>query len=375
MRKLFSISILLLLISSILFAQEGQTDYENNWPQWRGPLASGVAPSGNPPIEWNENNNVRWKAEIPGIGHATPIIWGDQMILLSAVKTDQEITPDEQEEEQQQNSWMAPISTNFIHQFAVLSVDRKDGRIMWQTTVREELPYSHTHKFGSWASNSPVTDGERIYAYFGSHGLYCLNMNGDVLWERDLGRMDKHMSFGEGSSPVLYEDKLIILQDHKGQSLLYVLDKMTGKDILKVKRDEQTSWSTPYVVEFGEKTQVITSATNRIRSHDLNTGDVIWECTGMTRNVIPVPVMDNNIVYLMSGYRESALIAVDLTKASGDISNTDAIVWQSNLNTSYTPSPVIMDGKIYFLKVNKGYLTCLDAKDGREYYSNSWKKH
>jgi len=265
---------------------------------------------------------------------------------------------------------MSPVVTNFILEFVVFSIDRKDGSILWKTKVREELPHSHTHQFGSWASNSPVTDGERIYAYFGSLGFYCLNMDGEILWERDFGRMEKVRSFGEGCSPVLYENKLIVLRDHEGQSCLHVLDKKTGEDIMELKRDEGSSWSTPHIIEFEGKTQLITSATNKIRSYDLATGKVIWECSGMTRNVIPSPVMDKGIVYLMSGFRGSALIAVDLAKAEGDISDSDAIIWKHALNTPYTPSPVLMDGKLYFLKVNNGYLSCLDAKDGNEYYSS-----
>ena len=370
MRTIATISVLLVLLSAYSIAQESLADYEKYWPQWRGPSASGIAPTGNPPTDWNENLNIRWKAEIPGTGHATPIVWEDQIILLSAVRTDQEIKPEKLDEDRQPAEWMSPVITNFIHEFVVFSVDRKDGTLLWKTKVREELPHSHTHQFGSWASNSPVTDGERIYAYFGSHGLFCLNMDGEILWERDFGRMRKVRSFGEGCSPVLYQNRLIVLRDHEGQSFLHLLDKRTGKDIMKIKRNEVSSWSTPHIIEFEGKTQLITSATNKIRSYDLATGEVIWECSGMTRNVIPSPVMAEGIVYLMSGFRGSALIAVDVAKAKGDISDSDAIIWKYALNTPYTPSPVLMDGKLYFLKVNNGYLSCLDAKDGKEHYSS-----
>ena len=223
MKNLISITALLLMFSGFLMGQSNLPGYENNWAQWRGPYDNGVAPRGNPPLEWSETTNIKWKSEIPGIGHATPIIWEDQIILLSAIKTDQKVEPDTTGEEQEERDWMNPKSTDYIHKFVVISVDRNIGKIRWQTTVREELPYSHTHEFGSWASNSPVTDGEHIYAYFGSHGLYCLNFQGEILWERDLGRMEKHMSFGEGSSPTLYKDKLILLRDHQGQSMLHVL--------------------------------------------------------------------------------------------------------------------------------------------------------
>jgi len=370
MRRIINFSAILIIISNFSFGQVKLADYEMNWHQWRGPYASGIAPAGDPPVEWSEGKNVMWKVEIPGRGHATPIIWGDQMILLSAVQTDIKAEAPEPAEDQSDNSWMSPTSTEYIHKFVVLSVNRNNGNIQWRTKVREELPYSHTHEFGSWASNSPVTDGVNIYAYFGSHGLYCLNKEGEIIWERDLGRMEKVRSFGEGSSPIVHEDKLILVRDHQGQSFLHVLDKQTGKDIWKIERDEQSSWPTPYIVEYEGKTQIITSATTKIRSYDFENGEVIWECSGMTRNAIPSPVSADGMVYIMSGFRGSALLAIDLSKAKGDITSSDAIVWKYDINTPYTPSPVLMDDNLYFLKVNNGYLTCLDATDGKEHYSS-----
>lgn len=370
MRKLISPAVLLLLLSSSLSGQKYLPGYERNWAQWRGPYDTGVAPDGDPPLEWSEQNNIQWKAEIPGIGHATPIIWGDQIFLLSAVQTDRKAAPKDTGKQQEEQDWMNPKSTDYIHKFVVISVDRNKGEILWQTTVREELPYSHTHEFGSWASASPVTDGEHIYAYFGSHGLYCLNLQGELIWERDLGRMEKHMSFGEGSSPVLYKDKLIVLRDHNGQSMLHVLDKRSGETLWEVERDEGTSWSTPAVIEYEGSVQLITSATAKIRSYDLASGKILWEGSGLTRNVIPTPLFFEGMVYLMSGFRGAALLAVDLSKASGDINDSGAIVWSYDQNTPYTPCPIVMDGKLYFLKVNNGYLSCLDAKDGTEYYTN-----
>lgn len=370
MKKSFILTGLVLFLSASLFGQRFLDGYEDNWAQWRGPYDNGVAPSGDPPIEWSETSNIKWKSEIPGVGHATPIIWNNQIILLSAIQTDKKAEPEEGGDGQGDRDWMNPRSTEYIHKFVVISADKNTGELQWQTTVREELPYSHTHEFGSWASNSPVTDGEFIYAYFGSHGLYCLNFQGELIWERDLGRMDKHMSFGEGSSPVLYKEKLIVLRDHQGQSMLHVLDKNTGETIWEVERDEMTSWSTPAVIEYNGSVQLITNATNRIRSYDLETAKILWECTGMTRNVIPAPLYDKGTVYLMSGFRGYALLAISLLRASGDISGTDAILWAYDKNTPYTPNPILMDGLLYFLKTNNGYLSCLDASDGTEYFAN-----
>lgn len=370
MRNLMSISVLLFVLSGFLMGQQYLPEYENNWAQWRGPYDNGVAPTGNPPTEWSETTNIKWKSEIPGIGHATPIIWGDQIILLTAIQTDQKGEAKKSGEEEEENDWMNAKATDYLHKFAVISVDRNSGEILWQTTVKEEVPYNKTHEFGSWASNSPVTDGEHIYAYFGSYGLYCLNFEGEIVWERDLGRMEKVMSFGEGSSPTLYKEKLIVLRDHQGQSMLHMLDKSSGDILWEVERDEVSSWSTPTVVKYNGSPQLITSATNKIRSYDMETGKVLWECGGMTRNVIPSALYADGMVYLMSGYRGNAILAIDLSKASGDITDSEAIVWQYDQNTPYTPNPILMDGKIYFLKANNGYLTCLDAKDGNEYYTS-----
>jgi outer membrane protein assembly factor BamB len=351
-------------------AQQAPPASAASWFQWRGNYNTGLAPAGDPPVAWSETENLKWKAAIPGVGHATPIIRGDQIILLAAVPTDQKADKPEPEEGEEGNQFMSPTSTDFIHRFTVLSYDRQTGAIQWQTTVREELPFSSTHQFGSWASCSPTTDGERIYASFGSHGLYCLDLQGKVLWERDLGRMEKRMSFGEGSSPVLSGKYLLVLRDHEGPSNLLALDKFTGETLWEVSRDESSSWSTPLVVDVAGKRQVVTSATNKVRSYDLETGDLVWECGGMTSNVIPSPVYGNGWIYVMSGYRGNALMAIDPAHARGDITGSDAIRFTYDRNTPYTPGPVLMDGRLYFLKANNGYLTCLDAGDGKEVYAS-----
>jgi outer membrane protein assembly factor BamB len=251
-----------------------------------------------------------------------------------------------------------------------MALSPSDGQILWQTTVTEEWPQEGTHEFGSWASNSPLTDGKNIYAYFGSRGLYCLDMKGKVLWDRNFGQLNKRMNFGEGSSPALYGDKIVITWDHEGQSFIVALDKKTGKDIWKVDRDEGTSWASPFIVENNGKPQVITSATSLIRSYDLATGDLIWECAGMTANAIPQPVEANGIVYIMTGFRGNALLAIRLSEAKGNITGTDAIIWSFDKDTPYTPSPLLFEDHLYFLKSNNGILSCFDATTGEAFYSN-----
>ena len=338
----------------------------NNWPQWRGVSNNGAIAAGNTPVEFSETKNLNWKIEIPGKGHATPIVWGDQIIVQTAVATDKK----PENVVASAASPMAARSTEFIHQFMVISVDKNSGKIIWKTVVKEELPAERTHDLGSWASNSPVTDGEFIYADFGSRGLFCLDMKGAIKWQRNFGQMEIVASFGEGSSPAISKDKIFVQWDHQGKSFLYALNKKTGEEVWKKEREEITSWATPLVVEMNGKTQLITSATNKVRSYDTETGEIVWECAGMTKNVIPCPVYADGIVYVMSGFRGNALKAIDLAAAKGDLTGSPAILWEYNQDTPYTPSPVLMNGKLYFLKANNGILTCLNAKDGKVMYSN-----
>ena len=369
MKKIAVLMFFLSVFSSLFLAAENASGYENYWPYWRGPYMTGVSPDGDPAIEWSETKNVKWKIALPGKGHATPIIWSDQIFILSAIETDKEAKPVEQKESPQPGRGMPIVKTAKIHKFVIFAINRHDGKMLWQRTVKEELPQEGTHEFGSWASNSPVTDGEHIYAYFGSRGLYCFDMQGNFKWERDFGQMSKRLNFGEGSSPVLYGNKIIVNWDHEGQSFIVALDKKTGKVIWKVDRDESTSWATPYVVENNGKLQVVTSATKLIRSYDLDTGKLVWECGGMTQNAIPSPFAADGILYVMSGFRGNALLAIRLADAKGNITDSDAIVWRHDKDTPYAPSALLLGNYLYFLRGNNGILSCFDARTGKEYYS------
>ena len=338
-----------------------RTDANRFWPQWRGPLSCGVAPRANPPIEWSENKNVRWKLALPGKGHSTPVIWGDRVFLTTAESYGDSVDP---------KPGSAPgahdnLPAIYHYKFVVLAVSRRDGRIIWQRTVRKELPHEGGHFTGSLASNSPLTDGEHVFAFFGSRGLYSLDMDGALIWEVDFGDLHTRHAHGEGASPALYEDTLVVNWDHQGESSVYAIDKLTGKQRWKVARDEITSWSTPVVVEHDGKAQVVISATNRVRSYNLLTGELIWECGGLSRNVVASPVAAEGIVYVASSYDQQAMFAIRLDGARGDITGTDQVIWTLNRHTPYVPSPLLYDGALYFLKHNQGILTCLNAKTGK----------
>ncbi|MCG8605927.1 PQQ-like beta-propeller repeat protein [bacterium] len=365
---------LIVILSVFLGMASSGSDYDKYWPQWRGPDATGVAPYGNPPTEWSEEKNIRWKIEIPGKGHASPVIWKDKVYILTAIEGKEVVKQGTQDgndgQGQQRGRRRRRRGIQPTHElaFTVMAIKREDGNMAWQQSPRTLLPHEGTHSTATWASNSAITDGEHLFAYFGSYGLYAYDMDGNLKWETDLGNMRTRNSFGEGSSPALHGDKLVINWDHEDDSFIAVFDKNSGKELWRKSRDEPTSWTTPLVVEHGGQTQVIVSATNRVRSYDLDSGDVIWECGGMTVNAIPTPVYADGVVYVTSGYRGSALLAIRLADAKGDITNSEAVVWTYDKDTPYVPSPLLYKDNIYFLKVSTEILSRFNAKTGEPIY-------
>jgi outer membrane protein assembly factor BamB len=330
---------------------------------------NGVAPHARPPVEWSESKNVRWKVEVPGKGSATPVVWGDRIYVLTAVPGEKRAPAPAPEPAPASGRGRPPgIAPDSVQKFTVLALRRSDGKVLWERVVREELPHEGTHPTGTWASASAVTDGELVYAHFGSRGLYALDQGGKVVWEKDLGDMKVKLAFGEGSSPALGRDRLFVQWDHEGESFLVALDRKTGKELWRQKRDESTSWATPLVVEHAGRAQVVTSATNRVRSYDAATGDVLWETPGMTQNAIPTPVHSDGLVILTSGFRGNALLAVKLAEAKGDLAGTQGVAWRLDRDTPYVPSPLLYGDELYFLKGNNGLLSCFNARTGERLY-------
>jgi len=332
-----------------------------NWPQWRGPLANGVAPLANPPIHWSETNNVRWKIPLPGKAHSSPIVFGDLVYVLAAMPVGEARKPVYDDAPGVHDS----VPVTHRHQFVALAISRRDGSVSWKKVLREEWPHEGGHETGSLASSSPVTDGEQLYVFFGSRGLYCLDLKGDLKWSKDLGRMHTLHAHGEGSSPVLHGDTLIVCWDQEGDSFLYAFDKRTGKQLWKVPRDEKTSWSTPLVVEHEGKPQVIVSATKRVRGYDLATGAQLWECAGLTDNVVSSPVYTDGVVIAGNSYYSQAMLAIRLAGAKGDITRTTNVLWKLNRMTPYVSSPLLYDKTLYFLLHNQNVLSRLDPLTGK----------
>ena len=451
-----------------------------NWPTWRGPAANGVAPGGNPPTEFSESKNVQWKTKVPGSGSSTPVIWGDQVFVLTAEKTGKKVAaaasgesrerggaerrqrpggerpegrgrgeqgsrggdqprpngdrgsrggerprPDGERSERGGQSGFGGGSFNreeFIkpfdkdgdgelndaerdamrdalrqqfsggrggersrgrgrssrgrggfgggskpteeYRFVLISLDRNTGKENWRSVAATQVPHEGHHRDHGFASGSPVTDGEHIIVSFGSRGLYCYNMKGKLQWKKDFGDMRMRNSFGEGTSPALHGDTVVLLWDHEGDSALYALDKKTGKLKWKKDRNEASGWCTPVVTIHDGVTQVIVNGTRAVRSYQLSDGKLLWQCSGQTSNAIPSVVVDENFAYAMSGFRGAHLAAIKLG-GSGDLTDSKSVTWTANRGTPYTPSPLLSNGRIWYLSGNNGVLSVRDTKSGK----------
>lgn len=401
MKPLFCLSILAV---GSLFTMADQAS--RNWPTWRGPLANGVAPDADPPTTWSETNHVKWKIAVPGRGTASPVVWEDQIFILTAIPTGKKVepkvpspppaapsasiattgndpggtaaTPVASGSSTNRNrragggpgggggggrAMVEPVTEE--QQFVVVSYSRATGKEHWRQSPRTLVPHEGHHKDHGFASASPVTDGEVLIASFGSRGLFGYDLKGNLLWEKELGRMTTRGTFGEGSSPALAGNTVVVVWDHDGEGdFVVALDKRSGKELWRQKREEDTNWSTPLVVEHDGRKQVVVNGANKVKAYDLGTGSIIWEAGGQTKNVIPAPVAGHNRVYVTSGWRGAALHAITLGK-TGDLTGTDAIAWSHNKSTPYVPSPLLYGDWLYFYANNNAQLTILDAKDGK----------
>ena len=335
---------------------------DDYWPAWRGPEATGAAVKGNPPVTWSETENVKWKVKVPGAGASSPIVWGDKIFFHTAIETDKKGAA--AASESQGRPFHGGETPTNIYKFDLVCLDRNTGKTLWQKTVREEMPHEGHHPTHGFASYSPVTDGTHVWAYFGSRGLHCYDMDGNHKWSVDLGKMEKRMTFGEGSSPALVGDTVVVVADHEGDSFIIAVDKETGKTVWKTDRDEGTAWATPLAVEVDGKVQIVTCATKLIRSYDDGTGELIWQCGGLTPNAIPSPVSGFGKVFCTSGFRGSALKAIELGR-TGDLTGTDAVVWEVNEATPYVPSPLLYGDKIYVCSSNSAEISCYQAETGK----------
>ena len=348
-------------------AQEAPSHPSTQWNQWRGPLGTGVAIDAKPPTEWSTEKNIRWKLELPGKGHSSPVLSKDQVFVTAAIPVGPKLPPRMSGRPGEHDN--APIDSRY--QFAVIAIDRKTGKLLWQKVVREEVPLEAGHFTGSLANASPVTDGEMVFAHFGAQGVFGLTTTGEIVWERRFGPLHSKHGRGEGSSPTLYDDSLIVNWDHEEGSFLAVLDKKTGKTRWRKERSEDTSWSSPIVIsrkdgQGVQRPEIVVCGTNRVCGYDLKTGEIIWECSGMSSNVVGTPVYSNGMLYVGSSYEKKVLIAINLEGAKGDLTRTKHVVWTRSRGTPYVPSMLLYEDSLYYLTHYQNVMTRVEGPSGKD---------
>ena len=357
-------------VSLVLFALAALASSSDQWPQFRGPQSTGVADDPNLPDTWSTTLNVIWKTAIPGSGWSSPVVWGDRIFLTSVISS---VAPEAPKKGLYFGGNREGIPAD-EHRWMVYAVDWKTGKIVWEREVHRGVPASSHHLKNTYASETPVTDGERVYAYFGNLGLFVFDMEGKPVWSQSWGPFRTRYGWGTASSPVLYKDRIYVVNDNDDRSCLAVLDKRTGKQIWRVERDEASNWSTPYIWENDRRTEIITSGTRKIRSYDLD-GKLLWELGGMSSIVIPTPFSQHGLLFLASGYVNDTVRPVYAVRAGarGDISlkegetSNEYIAWYQRQAGPYNPSPLVY-GDYYYTLLDRGIFTCHDARTGREIY-------
>lgn len=340
-----------LLIVLALVLIFGSSARAENWAHWRGD-GNGVAANASPPTEWSPTKNIKWKVRIPGRSSGSPVIWEDQVFLVTAVAS----------EGRAQGQSLPTL------QFKLLCRDRANGAQLWEQTAISAKPHQGTHSTNGFASASPCTDGEHVYAHFGSRGLYCFTMKGELKWKRDdLGKMNTRNDFGEGSSPTLAEDKVIVPWDHEGQSTILALDKLSGDTIWNTKRDEPSCWATPLIVEHKGRKQIVMNGQNYARSYDLESGKELWRCPGQTQRPVASAAAADGLVFVGSGFRGEFLGAFRLD-GEGDIRGTRNVAWTIERDTPDLASLLLTSGRLYFFKGKSNVLTCVDSATGKPHF-------
>ena len=350
------------LASPILIHAQSQA--AGNWPHWRGPAHTG-ATTADVPLTWSDTANIAWKVELPGRAFSTPVIWGDRLFLTNAIPTGKK---ESQPAPGGRGGAGGGAGAGEEHRLQVLAVERATGKILWERTATTATPHEGYHRqYGSFASNAPATDGQRVYAFFGSRGLYVFDLNGKPLWQKDLGlKMTMRLAFGEGTGTVVHDGRVYLQFDHQEAGFVVALNAADGKELWRAPRMDNSSWSTPLVVEHAGKKQLVVSADTKVKAYDVDTGAVVWEVAGIGTNPIPQPIQYRDTVIVMSGYRNPKLMAVRLGR-TGDLTGTDAIVWETTRGTSYTASPALHDGRLYIIADN-GMMSVFDAATGTPHY-------
>lgn len=342
----------------------------DNWPQFRGPGALGVAENPDLPYKWSPTENVLWSTALRGRGWSSPVVWGNRIFLTTVVA-------EGETEEPKLGLYFGgnrPTPPQSVHRWKVICLDRDRGELVWEHLVHEGVPQSPRHLKNSYASETPTTDGENIYVYFGNLGIFCYSMDGDLRWSRKMPLHATRFDWGTAASPVLYQDRLYVVDDNEEESTLFALDKNTGKEIWRDVRDERSNWSTPYIWENELRTEIITPGTGKVRSYDLE-GKLLYEFGGCSSITIATPYSQHGLLYVSSGYvmdKKKPIFALR-PGGSGDISlgedetSNQTIAWCQKQAAPYNPSTLVYGDLLYVL-LDRGFLSCYDARTGEPVY-------
>jgi len=336
-----------------------------NWPQFRGPGGLGVVEDAGVPTRWSESENILWKTAIEGRGHSSPVVWGDRIFLTTAIEG--EVIPG------------AAAPTHYIggevfrhpqamgadhaHTLEVMALDRRSGELLWSDVAYEGRVYDDRHQGASYASATAVTDGELVFFYFGSEGIYAYDLDGNRVWSDDLGDFS-YFGVGLGTSPVLYDDVLILLVDQgEGEgSFIVGLDKRSGEEVWRARREIEASWATPLLLpDVDGGPQLLTIGNQLLIAYDPRTGEPLWQLDGVHNNAIHTPVWDGELVYVSAGYPRSVVQGIRPARDSAEV------VWEYNKGAAYVASNIVYDGYLYVTN-DKGIITCLDAATGEVVY-------
>jgi outer membrane protein assembly factor BamB len=365
--------VLALLVSTIVFA-------EQEWPQFRGPKSGVAADDPALPDTWSATTNVAWKIDVPGRGWSSPVVSGDHVFITAAVNTKGSEESLKPVPSYTPRSFGGPMSGQDIststdpHRWVLYDVEFNTGKIRWEQTIRTSVPSEPKHQKNSYASETPITDGERVYAYFGNLGLFAFDMSGKPVWSKPMDSFKVRNGWWHAASPIIHRDRVYIVNDNDERSFIAAYDKKTGDEIWRTIREEGSNWATPFVWENGSRTEIVTAGTKKVRSYDLN-GKLLWEFSGMASIDIPTPLAAHGLLFITSGYPADPLRPAYAIRpgASGDISlkkdetSNAFIAWSHPTLGPYNPSPIVY-GDYYYTLFDRGLFTCHDAKTGKEIY-------
>jgi len=349
---------------------------EDNWPSFRGRHASGIAEGQNLPDHWNgeQGVNIKWKTKIPGLAHSSPVVWANRIFVTTAISSRGEATFRHGLYGDGDAS-----GDRSAHQWKVYALDKTSGKILWEKTAYEGVPREKRHIKATYANSTPATDGRYVIAFFGSQGLYAFDMNGRLIWKKDLGVLNAgaydvpDYEWGTASSPIIYQDLVIVQCDTQNESFLLAVDIKTGKTVWKTTREELPSWGTPTIYPGKDRVELVTNASNFIRSYDPATGQELWRLGGSSKITAPTPIFSGDLIVVASGRRPEAPIFVIRAGAVGDITlrneqtSSQHIAWSKQKRGSYMPTPLIYGDHLYVL-ANQGIFDCYDLKSGEEIY-------